>query len=119
MSFGASAVVALVVDRIITWFTDWVTDPKGKITENIAGAITETRRSIVKGDPEAWQVVRNLESVSELHADEHIRKKALGAITQIQQSGNLGLQFEIEDFLDARSNFRESEIESMVMGEQE
>ena len=119
VSAGATAVIAILVDRIIIWFTDWITDPKGKITENIAAAITETRRNIVKGDPEAWQVIRNLESVSELHADEKIRKKAADAISPIQRSGNLGLQFEIENYLEVRSKFRKAELEKMVMGDQE
>ena len=119
MSACATLVIAIVVDRIVGWFTDWVSDPKGKITDNIAAAIAETRKNIVKGDPQAWKVTRNLKSVSELHADDQIRKKAAEAIGSIQRSGNLGLQFEIENFLEARSTIRKSELEKMVMGEQE
>lgn len=116
ISAGATLVVAIVVDRIAVWFADWVTDPKGEITENIALAITETQSSIIKGDPEAWKVIRKLKSVSELHADNLIRNKATDAIGSIQRSGNLGLQFEIENFLESRGLYRKSELEKIVMG---
>ena len=117
VSAGATAVIAIVVDRIVVWFNDWMTNPKGQISENIAAAITETRVSILKGDEEAWQIVKNLKSVSELHADEAIREKAAGAIVTIQNSGNLGLQFEIESYLESRADFRKTELEKMVMEE--
>jgi hypothetical protein len=48
-TLGASVVIGLIVDQLVSWVWDWYADPKGKLSAKINGHLDEMRNLMVQG----------------------------------------------------------------------
>lgn len=116
-SMGTTLVVGFIVDRIVNWICDWYQNPSDDITQKLAAAISKTRTELLNGNDEAWESIKKLETVSKLHEDEAVRQRASDAIGSIQQSGNLGLRFGLEQFFRQRFLNIRNNIKAVIFDE--
>lgn len=119
-TFGVGLVAAVVIDVAIHRATKAAGyDPAGRIADKVTEVLDQTRRMIVDGDPEAWEVLERLRAMSRDDHDAGVRLKAAETVESIEAGGTLGVRHELKKLHEARSSLRREALRRLVFEDSE
>jgi hypothetical protein len=115
-TFGLGLAAAVVVDVAIEKVAKFAGyDPERAITERVNAALEQLNGMLRDGDPEAVTEYAKLLQLATGDADEKIRSESRLAATALEQSGRLGLRFEMLQWQRLRSQLRREALRRLIL----
>ena len=116
-TFGVGLVAAVVVDQAIGWIERVAgRDPVTAIAAKIDETLDHVRVLFADGDPDARQVYQRVRKLAAATTSQEARQEFLDAAQSIENSGNLGIRFELERMHELRKKVRREALRRLILG---
>lgn len=118
-TFGAGLVVAIAVDFIIDCVEKLAGhDPETAVANKIEEALEHMRVTFVEGDPQASEVYHRLRELELEKGSANAHRVYRDAANSIEQSGNLGIRFDLQHVHEARKKLRREALQRLIAGKE-
>ncbi|MGE3316256.1 MAG: hypothetical protein AB7O26_14155 [Planctomycetaceae bacterium] len=115
-TFGVGLVAAIIVDFAIDWAERLAGhEPELAIAAKIDQTLNDIRVLFVDGDPKARRAYFKIRQLEQNAAVESSRREFQESARSIEQSGNLGIRFELQSFHETRQRLRRDAIRRLII----
>ncbi|MDZ4821396.1 MAG: hypothetical protein SGJ20_20735 [Planctomycetota bacterium] len=119
-TLGIGLAAAIVIDVALEWAMKAAGhDPVDDVAKKVDETLGQLQTLLVDGDPAALQDYQTIKHMAENDTSEMVRDKSRQAVQVIENSGSLGLQFELQRIHTQRCILRDAALRKMILADDE
>lgn len=114
-TLGIGLVVGLVVDAVLDWVLEQLGhDPKAEIARHVRASLKQLGNRLIDGEEVPQRVYSKLDQLARDDWDSAVRAACGQAMRHIEQSGRLGLRWELHRIQEIRGRLREEALRKLL-----